>query len=287
MLSRAASVTRTLASAASAATAAPLHTLVLMRHGESEWNQANLFTGWHDAGLTAKGEAEATQAGEAMAEAGFQFDIAYTSVLRRAITTLWRAQVAMGTEWLPVVRDWRLNERHYGALTGLNKAETTAKYGEEQVKVWRRSYDTPPPPLTEDSEYWPGHDRRYAGVPKSSLPKSESLANTLDRVLPAWNDSLAPALSDGKQVLVVAHGNSLRALVKHLDSVSEKKITGLNIPTGVPLVYKLDEYTLRPVPHGDETARVPHLTANYLGDIAAIKAAVAGVEAQASAKPEA
>lgn len=214
----------------------------------------------------------------------YEFDVAYTSVLRRAIRTLWLSQTAMGNEWLPTHKDWRLNERHYGSLTGLNKAETTEKYGEEQVTQWRRSYDIPPPALDEESSYWPGHDRRYAAVPRDALPKTESLKTTLDRVLPMWQDSLAPALGDGQRVLVVAHGNSLRALIKHLDGVSEKTITGINIPTGVPLVYKLDEYTLRPVPHGDKALHVPGLSCNYVGDPKAIAAEVAAVAAQTKAK---
>jgi 2,3-bisphosphoglycerate-dependent phosphoglycerate mutase len=190
----------------------------------------------------------------------------------------------MGNEWLPTHKDWRLNERLYGALTGLNKAETVAEFGEEKLMLWRRSYDVPPPALDEDSKYWPGHDRRYASVPREALPKTESLKTTLERVLPMWQDSLAPQLNEGKRVLVVAHGNSLRALIKHLDGVSEKTITGINIPTGVPLVYNLDEYTLRPVPHGDTALHVPGLSCNYVGDAEAIAAEVAAVAAQASAK---
>lgn len=263
--------------------AAGVHTLVLMRHGQSEWNKANLFTGWHDVELTTQGEAEAAAAGKALAAAGHSFDVAFTSVLKRAIRTLWLAQEGLGEEWVPTTKDWRLNERHYGALTGLDKGETAAKYGQEQVDVWRRSYETPPPELDTDSPYWPGHDRRYAGVSPDALPLSESLSSTLDRVLPAWEDSLAPALSEGKRVLVVAHGNSLRALVKHLDGVSEEDIVKLNIPTGVPMVYHLDEYTLRPVPHGEKSARVPGLTASYVGNPDAIAAEVAAVAAQAKA----
>ena len=243
--------------------------LLLCRHGQSEWNLKNLFTGWHDVDLTEQGIKEATEAGRLLTELDYKFDIAYTSVLKRAIRTLWIMLDEMDHMWMPVVRDWRLNERHYGALQGLNKAETAAKYGEDQVHIWRRSYDTPPPPLDDDDERHPSHDPRYAGV--SDLPASESLKLTLDRVRPCWEDRIAPDLRAGRNVLIAAHGNSLRALVKMLDNVSDEEITGLNIPTGVPLEYTLD----------DEL--VP-LSSGYLGDPEAIAKAAAAVAAQGKAE---
>ena len=243
--------------------------LVLCRHGQSDWNLKNLFTGWTDVGLTDKGRAEAQAAGRLLKEQGYEFDIAFTSVLKRAIGTLWIMLEEMDRVWIPVVRDWRLNERHYGALQGLNKAETAAKYGDEQVHIWRRSYATTPPPLEEDDERHPRHDPRYAGI--DNLPATESLSTTLDRVLPCWNDSIAPQLEAGRNVLIAAHGNSLRALVKMLDNVSEEEITGFNIPTGVPLAYKLDD-DLKP------------LSREFLGDPEAVAAAAAAVANQASAK---
>lgn len=243
--------------------------LVLCRHGQSDWNLKNLFTGWTDVGLTDKGRAEALAAGKLLKELGYEFDIAFTSVLKRAIGTLWIMLEEMDRVWIPVVRDWRLNERHYGALQGLNKAETAAKYGDEQVHVWRRSYATPPPPLEIDDERHPGHDVRYAGI--EGLPATESLATTLERVLPCWNDIIVPELKAGKNVLIAAHGNSLRALVKMLDDVSEDDITGFNIPTGVPLAYTLDD-NLKP------------LSREFLGDPDAVAAAAAAVANQASAK---
>ena len=223
-----------------------MYKLVLVRHGQSTWNLENRFTGWTDVDLTDLGKAEAAEAGSLLKEAGYEFDIAYTSVLKRAIKTLGIIQDVMNLDWLPVVRAWQLNERHYGALQGLNKAETAQKFGEEQVKVWRRSYDVPPPELELSDERHPKFDRRYASLTPEQLPSTESLKITLDRVLPYWNSTLAPEIRSGKQVLIVAHGNSIRALVKYLDNVSEADIVELNIPTGLPLVYELDE-NLKPI----------------------------------------
>ena len=242
--------------------------LLLCRHGQSDWNLKNLFTGWTDVDLTERGIQEAQEAGKLLAALDYDFDIAFTSVLRRAIRTLWIMLDEMDRMWIPVIRDWRLNERHYGALQGLNKAETSAKYGEEQVHIWRRSYATPPPELATDDERHPAHDSRYAGI--AGLPATESLATTLDRVLPCWEALIAPELKGGKNVLIAAHGNSLRALVKMLDGVSEDEITRFNIPTGIPLVYELDS-DLRP------------LSREFLGDPDAIAAAVAAVANQAKA----
>ncbi|HEY5641591.1 MAG TPA: 2,3-diphosphoglycerate-dependent phosphoglycerate mutase [Woeseiaceae bacterium] len=243
--------------------------LVLCRHGQSDWNLRNLFTGWHDVDLTAKGNEEAIAAGRLLRELGYDFDVAYTSVLKRAIRTLWHVLDQMDLMWIPVIRDWRLNERHYGALQGLNKAETAAKYGDEQVHIWRRSYDIPPPALALDDERHPSHDRRYAGI--DNLPATESLKLTLDRVLPCWNERIAPELKAGRNVLIAAHGNSLRALVKMLDEISDEEITGFNIPTGIPLAYELDT-ALRP------------LSRQFLGDPAEIARAAAAVAAQGKAK---
>ena len=243
--------------------------LVLCRHGQSEWNLKNQFTGWRDVDLTEKGNEEAKAAGRLLSELGYEFDIAYTSVLKRAIRTLWHIQDQMDRMWMPVVRDYRLNERHYGALQGLNKAETAEKYGDEQVHIWRRSYDTPPPEMDADDERHPRFDPRYAGI--EDLPGAESLKLTLERVLPCWNDVIAPDLRAGKNVLIAAHGNSLRALVKMLDDVSDEEITGFNIPTGVPLAYELDD-DLKP------------LSREFLGDADAIAAAAAAVAAQGKAK---
>jgi 2,3-bisphosphoglycerate-dependent phosphoglycerate mutase len=242
--------------------------LVLCRHGQSDWNLKNLFTGWTDVDLTQKGIQEASDAGKQLAGLDYDFDIAFTSVLKRAIRTLWIMLDEMEQMWIPVVRDWRLNERHYGALQGLNKAETSAKYGDDQVHVWRRSYATPPPELEADDERHPAHDKRYAGI--ENLPATESLANTLDRVLPCWESLIAPELKSGKNVLIAAHGNSLRALVKMLDDVSEDEITGFNIPTGIPLVYELDD-DLKP------------LSREFLGDPEAVAAVAAAVANQAKA----
>lgn len=239
--------------------------LVLCRHGQSDWNLKNLFTGWTDVDLTELGLAEARAAGRMLAQLDYRFDIAYTSVLKRAIRTLWLIMEELDRLWIPVVRDWRLNERHYGALQGLNKAETAARYGDEQVHIWRRSYDIPPPPIDPDDERHPIHDARYAGI--ANLPSTESLATTLDRVLPCWHDVIAPQLKAGRNVLIVAHGNSLRALVKMLDEVSDEDITGFNIPTGIPIAYELDD-ELKP------------LSRKFLGDPAALAVAAAAVAAQ-------
>ncbi len=243
--------------------------LVLCRHGQSDWNLKNLFTGWTDVDLTEKGVAEAREAGKLMADLPYEFDIAYTSVLKRAIRTLWLSLDVMDRMWLPVIRDWRLNERHYGALQGLNKAETAAKYGDEQVHIWRRSYDIPPPPLEADDERHPSHDLRYSGI--DNLPGTESLAITLDRVRPCWEERIEPDLKAGKNVLVAAHGNSLRALVKMLDGMSDDEITGFNIPTGIPMEYVLDN-DLKPI------------SREYLGDPEAAAKAAAAVAAQGKAK---
>ena len=216
-------------------------TLVLLRHGESIWNKENRFTGWTDVDLSEQGRQEAVNAGRALKAAGLTFDIAYTSVLKRAIRTCWITLDELDLLWIPVIRHWRLNERHYGALQGLNKAETAARHGEAQVKIWRRSYDTQPPALTADDPRHPGSDPRYASLPPGDLPLTESLKDTVARFLPFWDDTIAPAIHDGKRVLIAAHGNSLRALVKYLDRISDEEIVELNIPTGVPLVYKLDE----------------------------------------------
>jgi len=243
--------------------------LVLIRHGQSDWNLKNLFTGWTDVDLTEKGVEEAIAGGKLLKDLGYEFDVAYTSVLKRAIRTLWLMLDEMDRMWIPVVRDWRLNERHYGALQGLNKGETAAKYGDEQVHIWRRSYDIPPPVLELDDERHPSHDARYAGI--EDLPATESLATTLERVLPCWEETIAPDLRDGANVLIAAHGNSLRALVKMLDNVSDDEITGFNIPTGVPLAYELDD---------DLNA----LSREFLGDAEEIAKAAAAVAAQGKAK---
>jgi 2,3-bisphosphoglycerate-dependent phosphoglycerate mutase len=247
-------------------------TLVLLRHGESTWNKENRFTGWTDVDLSETGMAEAHEAGRLLREEGFVFDVAFTSVLKRAIRTLWVALDELDQMWLPVVNSWRLNERHYGALQGLNKAEMATEFGEEQVKLWRRSYDVPPPALADDDERFPGRDARYAGLADADLPRCESLKDTVARFLPYWHSDIAPALRDGKRVLVAAHGNSLRALVKYLDGISDEEIVGLNIPTGVPFVYDLDE-ALQPRDR------------RYLGDPARIAAAMAVVAAQGTARP--
>ncbi len=248
-----------------------MHRLVLLRHGQSTWNKENRFTGWTDVGLTEQGAKEARDAGGGMLEAGCSFDIAYTSVLKRAIKTLWIVLEEMDLAWIPVVRDWRLNERHYGALQGLNKAETAAEHGEDQVKIWRRSYSIRPPELTVDDERYPGSDPRYTDLSVDELPLSECLKDTVERMLPYWHDTIAPDVRVGKRVLIAAHGNSLRALVKHLDNVSDDEIVGLNIPTGIPLVYELDD-DLKP------------LKSFYLGDAEAVAAAQAAVAAQGKAK---
>ena len=223
-----------------------MYKLVLVRHGQSTWNLENRFTGWTDVGLTDLGVQEAHEAGKLLVEGGYLFDVAYTSVLRRAIQTLWIVLQEMNLEWIPVTNAWQLNERHYGALQGLNKAETAQKFGEAQVKVWRRSYDTPPPALDWDDERHPHFDPRYASLTKEQLPATESLKITLERVLPYWHSTLTPVIKSGKRVVIDAHGNSIRALVKYLDNISDAEITELNIPTGLPLVYELDE-DLKPI----------------------------------------
>jgi 2,3-bisphosphoglycerate-dependent phosphoglycerate mutase len=242
--------------------------LVLLRHGQSQWNLENRFTGWKDVDLTAQGEQEAKEAAKLLLAEGFTFDIAYTSLLKRAIRTLWIALDNMDMMWLPVVRNWRLNERHYGALQGLNKSETVEKHGAEQVLVWRRSYSTPPPALEEGDERLPDNDPRYAGLAQTDLPRTESLDCTVKRFLPYWFDEIVPVLKEKKKVLICAHGNSLRALVKHLDGISEDEIVHLNIPTGIPLVYELDD-DLKPIKH------------YYLGDPEAAKKAAELVAKQA------
>ena len=243
--------------------------LILCRHGQSDWNLKNLFTGWTDVDLTEQGTQEAIDAGKTVAALDYDIDIAFTSVLKRAIRTLWLMLDEMDRMWIPVIRDWRLNERHYGALQGLNKAETAAKYGDDQVHIWRRSYDIPPPELEPSDERHPSHDPRYAGI--DDLPSTESLALTLDRVLPCWNDSVAPELKNGRNVLIAAHGNSLRALVKMLDEVSDEEITGFNIPTGIPMAYELD-------------ADLKPLSREFLGDPEEVAKAAAAVAAQGKAR---
>jgi len=248
-----------------------MYKVVLLRHGESDWNKQNLFTGWTDVDLTEKGIQEATAAGKLMKEAGFVFDLAFTSVLKRAIRTLWLALDEMNLLWIPDIKTWRLNERHYGALQGLNKAETAQKYGDEQVHIWRRSYDIQPPALTRDDERYPGKDKRYAGLTEKELPLTECLKDTVARFLPFWHEMAVPAIKSCKQVIIVAHGNSIRALVKYLDNVPESEIVELNIPTGIPLVYELDK-DMKPIKH------------YYLGDPEEAKKKAEAVANQAKAK---
>jgi 2,3-bisphosphoglycerate-dependent phosphoglycerate mutase len=245
--------------------------LVLLRHGESTWNLENRFTGWTDVDLTPKGEKEAREAGRLLREGGYLFDVAHVSLLKRAIRTLWLALDAMDEMWIPVHKNWRLNERHYGALQGLNKAETAAQYGDEQVLVWRRSFADPPPELTVDDPRHPSHDRRYADLAPEELPLTESLKDTIARFLPYWHREIVPDIKAGERVLIAAHGNSLRALVKHLDGTSDEEIVNLNIPTGIPLVYELDE-KLKPLRH------------YYLGDPDAARRAAEAVAKQAQRK---
>ncbi len=245
-----------------------MYKIVLVRHGESEWNKSNLFTGWTDVDLTEKGVAEAEEGGRLLSEEGYEFDLAFTSVLTRAVRTLDIVLYKMGLSWIPVEKHWRLNERHYGSLQGYNKAQMAEKEGEEKVHQWRRSYDVPPPPLTDDDERFPGKDRRYHDVPKSELPRTESLKDTVARFLPYWRVAIAPAIVSGKRIIIAAHGNSLRALVKYLDDMSDEAITKLNIPTGIPLVYELDE-NLTPIKH------------YYLGDAEAAEKAAQAVANQA------
>jgi 2,3-bisphosphoglycerate-dependent phosphoglycerate mutase len=248
-----------------------MYKVVLLRHGESAWNKENRFTGWTDVDLTEKGIQEAIKAGQVLKENKFEFDIAYVSVLKRALRTLWLTLEAMDQLWIPWKKSWRLNERHYGGLQGLNKAETAVKHGEEQVLIWRRSYDIPPPPLDKNDDRYPGKLRVYADVPESELPLTESLKDTVARFLPFWHDTIAPTIQSGKRVLIAAHGNSLRALVKYLDNMSEDEILKLNIPTGMPLIYELDD-DLKPIKH------------YYLGDPDEVKKAMESVANQGKAK---
>jgi len=247
-----------------------MHKLVLIRHGESTWNLENRFTGWADVDLTATGVQQAKNAGKLLKNEGYDFDLAYTSVLKRATRTLWHTLDEMDRTWLPVVHSWRLNERHYGGLQGLNKAETAKKYGEEQVLVWRRSYDIPPPPMDANDERSERADPRYAKLQAGQVPLTECLKDTVERVMPFWNEAMAPAIKLGKRIVVAGHGNSIRALIKYLDDVSEADIVGLNIPNGIPLVYELDA-ALKPLRH------------YYLGDAAVVAKAVAAVAAQGKA----
>ncbi len=248
-----------------------MHKVVLLRHGESEWNKENRFTGWTDVDLSEKGIKEATEGGRLLKQEGFAFDVAFTSVLKRAIRTLFIALDETDRLWIPVYKNWRLNERHYGALQGLNKSETAAKFGEDQVKIWRRSYDVPPPVLEQSDARYPGHDPRYHDLTKAELPLTECLKDTVARFLPYWHQTIAPVIRSGKNVIIAAHGNSLRALVKYLDNVSDEAIVSLNIPTGMPLVYELD---------GDLKA----LKSYYLGDPEKVKAAMEAVAAQGKKK---
>jgi 2,3-bisphosphoglycerate-dependent phosphoglycerate mutase len=248
-----------------------MYKLVLLRHGESVWNKENRFTGWTDVDLSEKGLQEAKQAGQVLKEQGFTFDVAFTSVLKRAIRTLWITLDTMDLMWIPVHRTWRLNERHYGSLQGLNKTEMAQQHSEEQVKIWRRSYDIPPPPLEKTDDRYPGNDRRYKNLTEHELPLTECLKDTVARFMPAWNEMIAPQVKEGKRVIIAAHGNSLRALVKYLDDISEEDIVGLNIPTGMPLVYELDA-DLKPLKH------------YYLGDEEAVRKAMEAVANQGKAK---
>jgi 2,3-bisphosphoglycerate-dependent phosphoglycerate mutase len=248
-----------------------MYKVVLLRHGESTWNKENKFTGWTDVDLSDKGLKEATEAGKLLQKESYTFDLAYTSVLKRAIRTLWITLDEMDLMWIPVIRNWRLNERHYGALQGLNKAETAEKYGDEQVKTWRRSYSTQPPALEKTDERYPGSDPRYADLTENELPLTECLKDTVARFVPYWEKTIAPSIKEGKKVIIAAHGNSLRALVKYLDNISEKEIVGLNIPTGIPLVYELDE-------------NLNSVKSYYLGDPEEIAKAAAAVAAQGKAK---
>jgi 2,3-bisphosphoglycerate-dependent phosphoglycerate mutase len=248
-----------------------MHKLVLIRHGESTWNKENRFTGWTDVDLSERGRQEAAEGGRVLKAGGYTFDVAYTSVLKRAIRTLWIVLDEMDLMWLPVHRAWELNERHYGALQGLNKAETAEKFGEAQVKIWRRSYDIPPPALDASDARYPGHDRRYSALTGEQLPLTECLKDTVERFLPYWHSTIAPEIKAGRRVLIAAHGNSLRALVKYLDHISEQEIVELNIPTGMPLVYELDD-------------DLKALNRYYLGDPEKVKAAMEAVAAQGKKK---
>jgi 2,3-bisphosphoglycerate-dependent phosphoglycerate mutase len=248
-----------------------MYKVVLLRHGESIWNKENLFTGWADVDLSEKGVQEAAEGGRVLKNEGLTFDIAYTSLLKRAIRTLWLVLYEMDLMWIPVKRDWRLNERHYGALQGLNKAETAAKYGEDQVKVWRRSYDTPPPPLEAHDQRNARLDRRYSDLDPKKVPLTECLKDTVARVIPLWKDDIAPMIQSGKRVIIAAHGNSLRALVKYLDGISDDNIVNLNIPTGMPLVYELD-------------AKLKPIKNYYLGDAEKVRQAMEAVANQGKSK---
>lgn len=248
-----------------------MYKLVLIRHGESLWNQENRFTGWQDVDLSEKGRAEALKGGRALKEKGFVFDIAYTSVLKRAIKTCHLVLEEMDLLWLPVLKDWRLNERHYGGLQGLNKAETAAKHGEEQVKIWRRSYDTPPPVMETSDARHPSHDPRYKNIPRELLPSCESLKDTVARFLPLWSDVIVPQIQAGQKVLIVAHGNSIRALIQHLENMSQDEIMGVNMPTGIPLMYELD-------------AQFRVIKKEFIGDPDEVKAAMDAVANQGKAK---
>ena len=248
-----------------------MHKVVLLRHGESTWNKENRFTGWTDVDLSEKGLAEAHEAGKLLREGGFVFDVAYASVLKRAIRTLWIALDELDQMWIPIYNTWRLNERHYGGLQGLNKAQIAEQFGAEQVHIWRRSYDVPPPPLTADDPRYPGLERRYANLTAAELPLTECLKDTVARFLPYWHETIVPALQSGQRVIIAAHGNSLRALVKYLDNIPDAEIVELNIPTGIPLVYELDD-NLKPIRH------------YYLGDPEAAAKAAAAVAAQAQRK---
>jgi len=245
--------------------------IVLLRHGESTWNKENLFTGWTDVDLSEKGLEEAKEAGNVLKEQGYVFDIAFTSVLKRAIRTLWITLDGMDLMWIPVYRDWRLNERHYGALQGLNKAQTADKYGDAQVKLWRRSYDVPPPALEESDPRYPGHDPRYKNLTKEQMPRTECLKDTVARFLPCWHESIVPLVQSGQKVLITAHGNSLRALIKYLDNIPDDVIPELNVPTGMPLVYELDD-SLKPI------------QSYYIGDPEKVKAAMEAVANQAKVR---
>ncbi len=247
-----------------------MYKLVLLRHGESDWNKENRFTGWTDVDLSEKGLEEAKKAGQLLKAEGFTFDVAFTSVLKRAIKTLFFALDALDLQWIPTIKDWRLNERHYGALQGLNKAETAKEYGDDQVVIWRRSYDVPPPALTKEDPRFPGNDKRYADLKEQDLPLTECLKDTVARFLPFWESDIAPQIKAGKKVIIAAHGNSLRALVKHLDNISEEEIIALNIPTGIPLVYELDK-DLKPI------------KSYYLGDPEEAKKAAQAVANQGKA----
>jgi 2,3-bisphosphoglycerate-dependent phosphoglycerate mutase len=248
-----------------------MHRVVLLRHGESTWNKQNLFTGWSDVDLSEKGVKEAQEAGEILRKEGYTFDIAYTSVLKRAIRTLWIVLDEMDLMWIPVIRDWRLNERHYGALQGLNKAEMAEKFGEKQVKIWRRSYDIRPPALEESDDRNPATDPRYRELKKEQVPLTECLQDTVERFLPCWHDVIAPTVQSGKRIIIAAHGNSLRALVKYLDNIPDEVIPGVNIPTGIPLIYELDD-GLRPIRN------------YYLGEPEAVKKAMDAVSKQGKAR---